>query len=372
MEKLNTAIHSTPIIDSHAHPLLLPSVRVKYPLLSIVSEASGEALDISPSSLPHLRAVKDLSNVLGCPETWDDVVTAVEKETAKPDNVWAKHCMQGIETILLDDGLNTADNEVYDYAWHDTLVRRKCKRIVRIETVAENIINRHISAGTRDALSEITVDFYDAIEDAIVDPEVVGFKSVICYRSGLNISARADPDGAKTAFIRLTSEATTKGQEALKRLADKPLNDYFVHLAAWKISVMNTKHKKPLQFHIGLGDNDLNLTSSSPSHLQDFIRAKPNLPIVLLHGSYPWTKEAGYLASVYANVYADIGLVFPMISRDGQEKVLREILEVCPTEKICWSTDGHWFPTSYLLATMQVKEAMGSVRVSNDGERLRR
>jgi hypothetical protein len=37
---------------------------------------------------------------------------------------------------------------------------------------------------------------------------------------------------------------------------------------------------------------------------------------------------------------------------------VREILELCPTEKILWSTDGHWFPETYLLAVLQVREAL--------------
>jgi predicted TIM-barrel fold metal-dependent hydrolase len=96
--------------------------------------------------------------------------------------------------------------------------------------------------------------------------------------------------------------------------------------------------------------------------LQDFIRAYPTIPIVLLHASYPFTREAGYLASVYANVYVDIGEVFPFVSRDGQEKVVRQILELCPWSKILWSTDGHWFPETYLLAVMQIREVLATVK----------
>src|SRR5690606_32672319 len=105
-----------------------------------------------------------------------------------------------------------------------------------------------------------------------------------------------------------------------------------------------SQHKKPIQFHTGLGDNDMTLSKASPALLQDFIRAYPTVPIVLLHASYPFTREAGYLASVYANVYADIGLIFPCLSQDGQETALRQILELCPWSKILWSTDGHYFP----------------------------
>jgi predicted TIM-barrel fold metal-dependent hydrolase len=131
------------------------------------------------------------------------------------------------------------------------------------------------------------------------------------------------------------------------------MNSYLVHKTASIIQSTPSRHKKPLQFHTGLGDNDITLTTSSPSHLQEFIRLYPTVPIVLLHASYPWTKEAGYLASVYENVYADIGEVFPFLSKQGQVNVVKEILELCPSEKVLWSTDGHWFPETYLLAVIQ-------------------
>jgi len=159
----------------------------------------------------------------------------------------------------------------------------------------------------------------------------------------------------------LISQMRTEGTTNFKRIDGQPLNAYLVHMTASIIQSSNTQFKKPLQFHTGLGDNDITLTRSSPSHLQEFIRKFPTVPIVLLHASYPWTKEAGYLASVYDNVYADIGEVFPFVSKEGQENVVREILELCPTEKVVWSTDGHWFPETYLLAVIQVREALEAV-----------
>ena len=146
-----------------------------------------------------------------------------------------------------------------------------------------------------------------------------------------------------------------------KRLQHEGLNDLFVHHTAVLIRDSKCRHKKPIQFHTGLGDNDITLTKASPSHLQEFIRVYPTVPIVLLHASYPFTREAGYLASVYANVYADIGEVFPFISRDGQEAVIRQVLELCPWSKVLWSTDGHWFSETYLLAVMQIREVLESV-----------
>lgn len=97
----------------------------------------------------------------------------------------------------------------------------------------------------------------------------------------------------------------------------------------------------------------------SPSKSRNY----PSVPIVLLHASYPYTREAGYLASVYSNVYADIGEVFPQVSQGGQEAILRQVLELCPWSKILWSTDGHWLPETYLLAMVQGREALESVRL---------
>ena len=80
------------------------------------------------------------------------------------------------------------------------------------------------------------------------------------------------------------------------------------------------------------------MVKSSPAYMQPIIEAYPNTPIVLLHSSYPYTREAGYLTSVYENVYLDFGEVFPLLSGDGQRAVIRQVLELAPTNKIMWSS----------------------------------
>ncbi len=363
MEDLISAIHTTPIIDNHAHPLLIPAAVNKHPLLAITTEAHGDAMRATTSSLSHIRAVKQLSDILGCPPTWADVVKAINVESAKPHQAWAKRCFEGIETVLIDDGLDGKE-EVYEYGWHDKLTRSECKKIIRIEKVAEEIIDtlfKNPELSPDDVFSGLREAFEMVIKDAIEDEDIVGFKSVICYRTGLDIPPHLSIKDVRDAFIDHITTLQEDGVSRFKRLDGQPLNAYLVNKTA-HIIANSTGPKKPLQFHTGLGDNDITLTKSSPSHLQHFIKKYPTVPIVLLHASYPWTQEAGYLASVYENVYADIGEVFPFVSKDGQEKVVREILELCPTEKICWSTDGHWFPETYLLAVIQMREAFEVVR----------
>ena len=93
-----------------------------------------------------------------------------------------------------------------------------------------------------------------------------------------------------------------------------------------------------MQFHTGLGDPDLILPLSSPIHMQPIIEAYPNATFVLLHGSYPHSRDAGYLASTYKNVYVDFGEVFPVLSRHGQCSVVKQLLEMTPFNKIMWSS----------------------------------
>ncbi len=94
-----------------------------------------------------------------------------------------------------------------------------------------------------------------------------------------------------------------------------------------------------VQFHTGLGDADIMLTRSSPALLQPLIAANPRTTFVLLHAGYPYMREAGYLTAMYKNVYLDIGEVFPVVSRGGQEASIRQVLELAPTNKVMWSSE---------------------------------
>ncbi|WQF88466.1 Putative glutamine synthetase, catalytic domain, metal-dependent hydrolase [Colletotrichum destructivum] len=366
---LSHTIQTTPIIDNHAHPLLDLDAIGRYPLLSITTEAHGDAIHASLTSLAHLRAVKQLAKVLRCEPSWEAVVNAIEAKRIEDYDAWVAECLNGIESVLVDDGLDGED-AVYPYSYFSDVTRSPAKRIVRIEKIAADIINHHLpkdESAARDAkdagvaFEKALKAFDHSIAEAIADPEVVGFKSVICYRTGLAIPRRPDAAAARKAFETIHANHTQGTDKAFTRVNHHGLNEYLVHRLACLIRNATGTGKKPIQFHTGLGDNDITLTSASPSHLQDFIRQYPTVPIVLLHASYPFVREAGYLACVYSNVYADIGEIFPFLSRDGQETALRQILELCPWSKILWSTDGHWFPETYLLAVLQMREVLEKV-----------
>lgn len=305
LAEVSRAIHKCPIIDGHAHPLLKPEALAKYPLLAVTTEASGDAIHAAFTSLSHIRGVKQLAHVLECGQTWEAVVAAIEQRRIDDYEDWISECLDGIASILVDDGLDAPD-EAEDYAWHNSFTRSPCKRIVRIETIMGRIVHKHATefktGDDMEALMErVFAEFDDAIREAIADPEVVGFKSVICYRTGLDVPAVPDHTAAKASFSELVSNYD--GATGSARVDHAGLNDLVLHHAAKLIGDM-PERRKPIQFHTGLGDNDITLAKSSPAHLQEFIRTYPMVPIVLLHAGYPFTRELGYLATVYSNVYA--------------------------------------------------------------------
>lgn len=306
MDNLREAVQCTPIIDHHAHNLLTSSKFGTHDLLSIFTEANGPAMQDSTSTLAHKRAVKQLSCILHCQPEWEIVRQELQKRHNDPDSAWIKTCFSGIETVLIDDGLNQDDVEPYE--WHNHLTRSKCKRILRIEKLLEQLMELDLEEMGRDVDSEIkTIKRFKAnIEKAIADPEVAGFKSVICYRTGLAIPSY---DASHGHLLRPFLKNIGPGWPV--RLQHDLLNPFFVHLTTHLLQ--RRKSKKPFQFHTGLGDNDINLHLSNPAHMQQFIATYPDVNIVLLHGSYPFTAEAGYLASVYSNVFLDIGEVFPFV-----------------------------------------------------------
>jgi predicted TIM-barrel fold metal-dependent hydrolase len=377
---LQRVIYHHPLIDNHAHNILKRSSATNYasyPFESIASEAQGESLTVHAlSSLPHLRAVNQLAEFYRCAPKWDVIKAERKKAIAGDYDGLVRRCLQGSHMLLIDDGL-AADN-VEGYSWHDEFTQAETKRIVRIETVAVNVVQGLLNEGMADRAEalrrqsppsrEQVVSMWNAfhkrfvaeIHAALGDPEVAGFKSVICYRTGLNIENHAEDDFAASFWVYL-QQILDRGDT---RIEIKPLNDYLVTCTIRRIQKWSTKDlgpSKPIQFHTGLGDSDINLRLSNPAYLQPVIEKYNKVDFVLLHSAYPYTREAGYLCSTYPNAYLDIGEVFPMVSRDGQNSILRQSLELVPTSKILWSTDGHYHPETFWLANRQFRQALDSV-----------
>ena len=75
------------------------------------------------------------------------------------------------------------------------------------------------------------------MEDCAKDPNVAGFKSVVCYRTGLDVSIIPNHPEVFTAMGDVLRHFRSKGKNEPFRWANKPLNDLVVcktvKIAAW-------------------------------------------------------------------------------------------------------------------------------------------
>ncbi|KAI3985472.1 hypothetical protein MKX01_033786 [Papaver californicum] len=183
--------------------------------------------------------------------------------------------------------------------------------------------------------------------------QVVGLKSIAAYRSGLEINPNVSKKDAEEGLF----EALSAGKPI--RIQNKSFIDY-IFTCSLDIAF---SFDLPIQIHTGFGDKDLDLRLSNPLHLRAILNDKrySKCNIVLLHASYPFSREASYLASVYPQVYLDFGLAVPKLSVHGMTSSVKELLELAPTKKVVFSSDGYAFPETFYLGAKRAREVVASV-----------
>lgn len=206
--------------------------------------------------------------------------------------------------------------------------------LLRLETFAQALILRH------ETFDAVVDELVAAVEGARA-AGYVGLKSIIAYRTGLAVRATTRAEAAG-AFGPVKEQARRDGR---LRLATKALTDYLL-LRALEIA---DRQALPVQFHTGFGDADVNLLDANPLHLRALIEAYRQVPFVLLHASYPYVRELGYLAAIYANVYADFGLANPHLAAEIPS-MLRQLLGLTPASKVLYSSDASQIPELFWLA----------------------
>ncbi|MBX6343308.1 MAG: amidohydrolase family protein, partial [Thermomicrobiaceae bacterium] len=215
-----------------------------------------------------------------------------------------------------------------------------------IETLAERLIPSHASwESLRQAFAEALA--------ASRSRGAVGFKSIAAYRTGLDVErVDAAAAGAALAAVRAGLE-----EETPLRLTSKPLIDALI----WEAMEVASELGLPIQFHVGLGDDDVFLPRANPTLLQALFQEPrySGVPIVLLH-CYPYVREAAYLSSIYPNAYTDLGLTVPLAGPDCAP-LLRAALGLAPTTKVLASTDGHGLPEFQWFAAHLWRDALARV-----------
>jgi predicted TIM-barrel fold metal-dependent hydrolase len=281
-----------------------------------------------PRQWPHIatgvmyqRAIPLLAARLGCDET---EAAVYERRLASDPAEYASQLLRATGTglLFLDDGfpppgLGTSCAELGRLADCDA------RPVMRIERVAE-------AAGD---------DPLDAVRAAVAGARSEGFvalKTIAAYRGGLDLDALPAP---------VRSD----------RLEGQPLRA--VLLAALEANEA-TGYPLPVQVHTGFGDSDLSLPAARPALLKPLIERFRATTFVLLH-CYPFVREAGWLAHVYGNVYFDLSLTIPHVSRPAV--ALAEALELAPVSKLLYASDAARAPELYLLASIWWRDALAEV-----------
>jgi uncharacterized protein len=293
-----------PLIDQHAHGVLRASPSTLDEFRGLFSESPD------PRQWPHISTGMTYRRAIALLaehfglEANEDAV--YEYRLAADPAEYARTLVQATNTelLLLDDGFPPAD---VGTAWDEfaAMVDVPARPILRLET--------------------------HTLEEASTARErgYVGLKTISAYRGGL--------DRVSDHVVTALAANDTSGD---------PL---------------------PVQVHTGFGDSDLHLWRSDPSYLKPLIERFSNTSFVLLH-CYPFVREAGWLAHVYGNVFFDLSLTIPHISRPVE--ALREALELAPISKLLYASDAARTPELYFVAATSWRDSLAEVLDDENDARL--
>ncbi|RID54233.1 hypothetical protein BRARA_G01571 [Brassica rapa] len=341
-KELKEAIDQVELVDAHAHNIV--SLDSSFPFIRTFSEATGDALSFAPHSLSFKRNLREVAQLYGSEVSLE----AIEKhrQTLGLHSLTTKCFNEArISALLIDDGLKL--DKMHDTEWHRNFVPY-VGRVLRIETLAEQILDEESPHDSSWTLDSFTKAFVERLNSLV--PEIVALKTIAAYRSGLDIDTHVSKEVAESGLV----EFLHAGKPV--RIGNKGLIDYILTRSL----EVAERYNLPLQIHTGFGDKDLDLRLSNPLHLRTLLEDKrfAKCRIVLLHASYPFSKEASYLSSVYPQVFLDFGLAVPKLSVHGMVSSVKELLHLAPTKKVMFSTDGYATPETYYLGAKKAREVI--------------
>lgn len=336
-----------PLVDHHCHPVVRRDLdRLGFERL--LNEASG------PSSLGTslFDSMVGLAVRRWCAPVLDlEPFAAADAYLARRGELGAEEVNRrliaaaGISDVVVDTGYvpepvcSAEELAAYGGA--------RAHEIVRLEQLAERLLAQRVGAG----------EFGERLVDALRSSAAVGAKSIAAYRVGLHLPA-VQPSEQELA--RALADVRP-GSNGSYRIAHPVVNAYL----AWSAIEVGL----PLQFHVGYGDNDLDLRECDPLQLTHFLRATQDrgVPVMLLH-NYPFHRNAAYLAQVFDHVFMDVGLA---VHNTGAlaRAVIREAMELVPFGKMLYSSDAFGLAELHYLGALLFRRGLSAVLESLVDER---
>ena len=344
MEALD--LTQVPVVDNHCHGLLrdqafedIASWRQAF----TESTDPGMPRDHVASTALYRRLIRMLAYFLGC-EPEEEAVYSARTEKNGRELTGALLRAANVDTFLLDTGFPPPET-LLQVAELGELGGCRAEPMLRLEILMESLL------AEKDSLEDVKEALAAELDD-VRSRSYVALKSIAAYRTGLDIREwpREEAEESFHEYRRVTGAGPA-------RLVHKPLLDTLLHVAFTQAA----RQEVPVQFHVGYGDADTDLLLGNPLYLRPVLQ-RPDyrgLPVVLLHECYPYTRQGGYLAAVYENVYLDLSYGIPPLGYGEMVSFTRQALGVAPTSKLVYSSDGIGVPELHWISAIDGRRAIG-------------
>jgi len=348
---------SLPLIDVHCHPFANPGPLSADELVDVLAFAGGGAAFLAEGGLPpgpaleaeirHLRRdtvylralVIELAHFLGC-EPRLEAVAELRNAAMRDYAGYTARLFQacGLAGLVVDFGYPQPPVE---RAAFEQNMPVPVVPVYRIEPLIKALLAEELG------WSEFRRRFDDTITQALASG-YRGLKSIIAYRSGLDVSPLSR--SADHGLHALDAIRRGIGGGAIKKLRD--------HLLCRALELC-IEHDVPMQIHTGMGDYEVNLVACRPALLMDLLRfpAFRACRVLLVHTGYPYHAEAGYMANMLPRVYCDLSEGLPFAG-GAARRIVAEVLEMAPISKVLYGSDGYSAPEINFVGALIGKRAL--------------
>ncbi len=344
------------VVDAHCHPFLPNKETRTFEAYLTLSDIPQRHEDLTSTMLYRIL-MRELSRALG--ERGEENIIMERQRRIKSDPSGYIQMLfdeAGIETLLVDSGYPFKEFVGYEIDLNDfsEMIGRDVHEIFRIEVAIHGLLK---GLAPYDRAIE---DFRAQIEEAVTSG-CIALKSVIAYRTGLAVK-NWEGGAAKQAWGEMTS-MVRDGKKPSVVLSERNERNKSVYDTFLRVGVEEARRLGvPLQIHTGIGDSpSMDLRNANPSQLYDLLQnpVAQEASIVLTHGGYPYIEEAAFLANAYPNLYIDLSETIPFVSVGLRGRLLT-LLEMAPTTKIMYGSDGFNIPELYWFSAIQTKKALAS------------
>ena len=348
------------VIDAHCHPFRTQDLLDRDPrtfetrcmflgTALISSNHSDPALadfaeELTETTMFGLALRRWLAHHLACEPTKEAVVAARDAALRADPPGYCRGLLESerVVAVVADEGYPqpTISREEFEAALGGIPVHR----VGRIEPWI-------VSAREHERFADMVDAFESLVHQAASDPRLIAYKSIIAYRTGLDITDPSPVD-ASAAYERWRADEWRESREHAKPVRDLLLRRAFA---------IAKEHDRVFHVHVGAGDPDVNLTHARPQDAFSFFVENQDIPIVMIHSGWPWVAEATYVPTVLPNVYMDISELVPW----GWGQIdwsLEMILGSVPVAKVFYgcdeSSEPEMFPVSARLVRMALERVL--------------